>query len=57
MQYISEGKDNAKIARKLNTTEADIEDMTKELYEKLEIGEQIQQDYRMVEQQPDYIYN
>ena len=57
LQYISEGKDNAKIARKLNTTEADIEDMTKELYEKLEIGEQIQQDYRMVEQQPDYIYN
>lgn len=57
LQYISEGKDNAKIARKLNTTEADIEDMTKELYDKLEIGEQIQQDYRMVEQQPDYIYN
>jgi hypothetical protein len=57
LQYISEGKDNAKIARKLSTTEADIEDMTKELYEKLEIGEQIQQDYRMVEQQPDYIYN
>lgn len=57
LQYISEGKDNAKIARKLSTTEEDIEDMTKELYEKLEIGEQIQQDYRMVEQQPDYIYN
>ncbi|MEZ4859184.1 MAG: 7TM-DISM domain-containing protein [Flavobacteriaceae bacterium] len=57
LQYISEGKDNAKIARKLSTTETEIEEMTKELYEKLEIGEQIQQDYRMVEQQPDYIYN
>ncbi|MEZ4779158.1 MAG: 7TM diverse intracellular signaling domain-containing protein [Flavobacteriaceae bacterium] len=57
LQYISEGKDNAKIARKLNTTESEIEDLTKELYEKLEIGEQIQQDYRMVDQQPDYIYN
>jgi len=57
LQYISEGKDNAKIARKLSTTETDVEDMTKELYDKLEIGEQIQQDYRIVEQQPDYIYN
>ena len=57
LQYISEGKDNAKIARKLKTTETDVEDLTKELYEKLEIGEQIQQDYRMVEEQPDYIYN
>ena len=57
LQYISEGKDNAKIARKLSTTETEVEDMTKELYDKLEIGEQIQQDYRIVEQQPDYIYN
>ncbi len=57
LQYISEGKDNAKIARKLKTTESDIEELTKELYQKLEIGEHIQQDYRMVEEQPDYIYN
>lgn len=57
LQYISEGKDNAKIARKLKVTESDVEDLTKELYEKLEIGEQIQQDYRLVDQQPDYIYN
>ncbi|WP_290624917.1 7TM diverse intracellular signaling domain-containing protein [Altibacter sp.] len=57
LQYISEGKDNAKIARKLNTTETDIEFLTKELYHKLEISEQIQEDYRMVDNQPDYIYN
>lgn len=57
LQYISEGKDNTKIARKLKTSEHDIEELTKELYEKLEIGEQIQQDYRLVDSQPDYIYN
>ncbi|MDC8003825.1 7TM diverse intracellular signaling domain-containing protein [Aureisphaera galaxeae] len=57
LQYISEGKTNAKIARKLKTTENDVEELTKELYEKLEISEQIQQDYRMVDAQPDYIYN
>lgn len=57
LQYISEGKDNVKIARKLKTTVTDVEDLTKDLYQKLEIGEQIQQDYRLVDQQPDYIYN
>ncbi|MCW9037995.1 7TM diverse intracellular signaling domain-containing protein [Altibacter sp.] len=57
LQYISEGKDNTKIARKLKTTENDIEFLTKELYHKLEISEQIQEDYRMVDNQPDYIYN
>ena len=57
LQYISEGKDNAKIARKLKTTELEVEEHTKELYEKLDIGEQIQEDYRMIETQPDYIYN
>jgi len=57
LQYISEGKDNAKIARKLKTTESEIEELTNELYQKLEIGEQVQQDYRMVQSQPDYIYN
>lgn len=57
LQYISEGKDNTKIARKLKTTEIEIEACTKELYDKLDIGEQIQEDYRMVENQPDYIYN
>ncbi|MEM7086916.1 MAG: 7TM-DISM domain-containing protein [Bacteroidota bacterium] len=57
LQYISEGKENPKIARKLKTTEHDVEELTKELYEKLEIGEQIQQDYRLVDSQPDYIYN
>ncbi|PKA84007.1 7TM protein involved in diverse intracellular signaling [Ulvibacter sp. MAR_2010_11] len=57
LQYISEGKDNSKIARKLKTTEHDIEELTKELYTKLEISEHIQEDYRMVDTQPDYIYN
>lgn len=57
LQYISEGKDNVKIARKLKTTELEIEAHTKELYNKLDIGEQIQEDFRMVENQPDYIYN
>lgn len=57
LQYISEGKENRKIARKLKTTEHDIEELTKELYEKLEISEQIQHDYRLVDSQPDYIYN
>jgi DNA-binding CsgD family transcriptional regulator len=57
LQYISEGKDNTKIARKLKTTESEIEALTKELYNKLEISEQIREDYRMVDAQADYIYN
>jgi len=57
LQYISEGKTNAKIARKLKLTESEIGEHTKELYQKLEISEQIQEDHRMVDNQPDYIYN
>lgn len=57
LQYISEGKDNTKIARKLKSTEAEVEELTKELYHKLEISEHIKEDFRMVESQPDYIYN
>ena len=57
LQYISEGKENSKIARKLKTNEHEVEELTKELYKKLEISEQIQQDYRLVDSQPDYIYN
>jgi len=57
LQYISEGKDNIKIARKLRTTELEIELCTKELYNKLEIGDHVQDDYRMVDTQPDYLYN
>ncbi len=57
LQYISEGKDNAKIARKLKITESEVETVTKELYHKLEISEHIQEDYRMVDAQADYIYN
>ncbi|GER59218.1 7TM diverse intracellular signaling domain-containing protein [Patiriisocius marinus] len=57
LQYISEGKKNAKIAKKLNTTEEDIELITKDLYQKLEISEAIEEDYRLLESQPDYLYN
>ncbi len=57
LQYISEGKENHKIARKLKMTETEVIEHTKELYVKLEINEHIQEDYRMVDSQPDYIYN
>jgi len=57
LQYISEGKTNEKIIRKLKLTEIELEEHTKDLYEKLEISEHIQEDHRMVDNQPDYIYN
>ncbi|MGK0427968.1 MAG: DNA-binding CsgD family transcriptional regulator [Ulvibacter sp.] len=57
LQYISEGKDNSKIAQKLNTTEREIELYTKGLYHKLEIEEHVKDDYQMVASQADYIYN
>ncbi len=57
LQYISEGVENPKIARKLKMTEANVEELTNDLYEKLEIREQIKEDHRMVDNQPDYIYN
>jgi len=57
LQYISEGKTNEKIARNLKLTLTELEVETKSLYEKLEISEQIQEDYRMVDSQPDYLYN
>ncbi len=57
LQYISEGKANTKIARKLKLTENEVVEHTKELYLKLEISEHIQEDYRMVDNQPDFIYN
>ncbi|MCF6306859.1 MAG: LuxR C-terminal-related transcriptional regulator [Flavobacteriaceae bacterium] len=57
LQYISEGKTNIKIARKLKLSEDEVVDYTKELYQKLEISEHVHEDYRMVNSQPDYIYN
>lgn len=57
LHYISDGKENHKIARILNITEREVEKLTLSLYRKLEISEQIQEDYRMLDQQPDYIYN
>ena len=57
LQYISEGKENVKIARKLKISEKEVEEHTNDLYSKLEIREQIKEDHRMLESQPDYIYN
>lgn len=57
LQYISEGKSNEKICRKLKLSNNELEDLTQEVYEKLEIREKITEDYRLVNQQPDYIYN
>ena len=57
LQYISEGKENEKIGRKLKMTLEDVEELTKELYEKLEIKTQIEDDYSLVNSQPDYLYN
>lgn len=57
LQYISRGKDNAKIALKLNISEKEVEKITKQLYKKLDISEQIQEDHRMIDEQPDYVYN
>tara|TARA_R110000850_G_scaffold80862_1_gene173587 strand:+ start:137074 stop:138441 length:1368 start_codon:yes stop_codon:yes gene_type:complete len=57
LQYISKGKDNAKIAIKLNISVKEVEKITKQLYKKLDISEHIQEDQRMVDEQPDYIYN
>ncbi|MGJ8666200.1 MAG: 7TM diverse intracellular signaling domain-containing protein [Patiriisocius sp.] len=57
LQYISEDKTNQKIAKRFNTTVSEVEEMTKDLYRKLEISEAIEQDHRMLEAQPDYLYN
>ena len=57
LQFISEGKTNEKICRKLKLSENDLEEATNELYTKLEIREHIKEDYHMVESQPDFIYN
>ena len=57
LQYISEGKTNAIIAKKMNTTVEEIEDRTKDLYQKLDIAEQIREDEALLQTQPDYLYN
>ncbi len=57
LQYISEGKSNEKIARKLRISENYLEEATSDLYQKLEIGEQVKIDHNLVESQPDFIYN
>jgi len=57
LQYISEGKANKKIANKLKIKENDVIDYTKDLYKKLQISEHIEDDYRLLENQPDFIYN
>ena len=57
LQYISEGKENSKIARKLKTTEIEIEEMTRKLYHKIQIEEAVQQDVTLLNLQPDFLYN
>lgn len=57
LTLISKGKDNTKIAAKLNISEKEVEKITKQLYKKLDICEQIQEDQEMIDEQPDYIYN
>jgi ATP/maltotriose-dependent transcriptional regulator MalT len=57
LQFISEGKTNEKIARKLKVTQDELEEATNELYQKLEIREHIKEDYHLVDSQPDFIYN
>ena len=57
LQYISEGKNNEKIAHKLKVSQKDVEEMTIELYRKLEINTHIREDYNLLDSQPDYIYN
>jgi|TARA_B110001469_G_scaffold80658_1_gene76274 hypothetical protein len=57
LQYISEGKENKKIAKKLNTSEIEIEEMTRSLYNKIQIEEAVQEDVNLLNLQPDFLYN
>jgi hypothetical protein len=57
LQYISEGKENKKIAKKLNTSEIEIEEMTRGLYNKIQIEEAVQEDVNLLNLQPDFLYN
>jgi DNA-binding CsgD family transcriptional regulator len=57
LQYISEGKSNEKIARKLKLTAAEVKEYTQSLYEKLEIEQKVHEDQTLLDTQPDYIYN
>lgn len=57
LQYISEGKENSVIARKLKVSEDEIDHLTSELYQKLQISDHVRDDVNLVESQPDYIYN
>ena len=57
LQYISEGKENNKIAKKLKSTEMEIEEMTRNLYHKIQIEEAVQQDVTLLDLQPDFLYN
>ena len=57
LQYISEGKENKKIAKKLNTSEIEIEEMTRSIYKKIQIEEAVQEDVNLLNLQPDFLYN
>jgi hypothetical protein len=41
----------------MKTTVEEIEDRTKDLYQKLDIAEQIREDQTLLKSQPDYLYN
>ena len=49
--------ENKKIAKKLNTSEIEIEEMTRNLYNKIQIGEAVQEDVNLLNLQPDFLYN
>lgn len=57
LQYISEGKPDAKIIKKLQLEENEFDEMTSVLYQKLEVKKEIIADYALLNTQPDYIYN
>ena len=41
----------------MKTTVEEIEDRTKDLYQKLDIAEHIREDEALLKSQPDYLYN
>jgi hypothetical protein len=46
-----------KLPKKLKTTEIKIEEMTINLYNKIQIEEAVQEDVNLLNLQPDFLYN
>ena len=57
LQYISEGKENKKIAKRFNTSEIEVEEMTRNLYTKIQVSKAVQEDVNLLNLQPDFLYN